>query len=277
MSSLNHFAFFLTYMEKVSEMAQALAGFLHFLGVQRLPQCLLGQMGVQLHPHPGLAVLGQKVPFVCPEMNWMMSQSIKGKDKQLHQSDDKDASELINTFYCVYLWWERCNYSFPPTQLKDLQGHGEARLLGPHQRPVAGAKVLTGRQQQQHGHFVSKLQQLPGVHTILISLSVTQERETKKVWISLFVELITLFLWKKGDVWNSFYPVEGDVELRQEMCDCCSQRPDELHQAAFLHQALIVAVQQVLNTVADCGVNMTLQPCPLLSVTQGQCGFKEML
>lgn len=49
------------------------------------------------------------------------------------------------------------NNSSPPTQLKDLQGHGEARLLGPHQRPVAGAEVLTGGQQQQHGQLVSKL------------------------------------------------------------------------------------------------------------------------
>lgn len=68
-----------------------------------------------------------------------------------------------------------CNVSSPPTQLKDLQGHGEPRLLGPHHRPVAGAKVLTGRQQQQHGQLVSKLQQLPGVHTILIRLSQTQK------------------------------------------------------------------------------------------------------
>lgn len=63
-----------------------------------------------------------------------------------------------------------CNNSSPPTQLKDLQGHGEARLLGSHQRPVAGAEVLTGGQQQQHGQLVSKLHQLPGVHTILICL-----------------------------------------------------------------------------------------------------------
>lgn len=51
-------------------MVQALAGLLHLLGVQRLPQSLLGQMGVQLQPHPGLAVLGQEVAFVGPEVNW---------------------------------------------------------------------------------------------------------------------------------------------------------------------------------------------------------------
>lgn len=59
----------------------------------------------------------------------------------------------------------------PPTQLKDLQGHGEPGFLGAHQRPVAGAEVLTGRQQQQHGHVVSKLQQFTGVNAILIRLS----------------------------------------------------------------------------------------------------------
>ncbi|KAF3846769.1 hypothetical protein F7725_003847 [Dissostichus mawsoni] len=53
-----------------------------------------------------------------------------------------------------------CWASGPPTQLKDLQRHGEARLFGPHQRPVVGAEVLAGRQQQQHGQLVSKLQQL---------------------------------------------------------------------------------------------------------------------
>jgi len=60
------------------------------------------------------------------------------------------------------------------TQFKDLQWHGEARLLGSHQRPVTGAEVLTGRQEQQHGQLFTKLQQLPGVHTILICLSEKQ-------------------------------------------------------------------------------------------------------
>lgn len=45
----------------------------------------------------------------------------------------------------------------PPTQLEDLQWHGEAGLFGAHQRPVAGAEILTWRQQQQHGDFISKL------------------------------------------------------------------------------------------------------------------------
>lgn len=57
-------------MGKLSDVIQALFGFLHLLGVQRLPQSLLGQMSVQLQPHPGLAVLGQEVPFICPEVNW---------------------------------------------------------------------------------------------------------------------------------------------------------------------------------------------------------------
>lgn len=58
----------------------------------------------------------------------------------------------------------------PPTQLEDLQRHGEAWLFCPHQGPVAGAKVLAGGQEQDHGDLVSKLQQLPGVHAILIRL-----------------------------------------------------------------------------------------------------------
>ncbi|KAA8584844.1 hypothetical protein FQN60_003538, partial [Etheostoma spectabile] len=62
-------------------------------------------------------------------------------------------------------YWDRKSRSYvqnsPPTHLKDLQRHGEPRLFGPHQRPVAGAEVLTGRKQQHHGHLVSKLQQLP--------------------------------------------------------------------------------------------------------------------
>ena len=65
-----------------------------------------------------------------------------------------------------------------------------------------------------------------------------------------------------------FYPVEGDVELGQEMCDCCSQRPDELHQAAALQRSLVLATQQVQSAAIGCGVDMTLKPRPLLSVTQ---------
>lgn len=61
-------------------------------------------------------------------------------------------------------------YSSPPTQLKDLQGHGESGLFCPRQRPVAGAEVLTGGQQQQHGQRVPKVQELPGVHAVLIRL-----------------------------------------------------------------------------------------------------------
>lgn len=57
-------------MGKLGDVVQALSGFLHFFGVQRLPQSLLGQMSVQLQPHPGLAVLGQEVPFIGPEVNW---------------------------------------------------------------------------------------------------------------------------------------------------------------------------------------------------------------
>lgn len=63
---------------------------------------------------------------------------------------------------------------------------------------------------------------------------------------------------------NQAYPVEGDVELCQKMCDCCSQRPDEV-QSATLHQALVLSTQQVLNTAIGC-VNVTLKPFPLLSV-----------
>lgn len=164
------------------------------------------------------------------------------------------------------------------TQLKDLQGHGEPGLLGPHQRPVAGAEVLTGRQQQQHGQLVSELHQLTGVHTVLISLS--QIQNMTKCYDALLEALCSIELHHvlsfrnnnstKGDVLgdlNQFYPVEGDVELCQEMRDCKPQRPDELHQAAALHQALVLATQQVLNTAIGCGVNMTLKPRPLLPVT----------
>lgn len=164
------------------------------------------------------------------------------------------------------------------TQLKDLQGHGEPRLLGPHQRPVAGAEVLTGRQQQQHGQLVSELHQLTGVHTILISLS--QIKYMTKCYDDLLDALCSAELHHvlsslnnnstKGDHLgdlNQFYPVEGDVELCQEVCDRNPQRPDELRQAAALHQALVLATQQVLNTAIGCGVNMTLKPRPLLSVT----------
>lgn len=48
-------------------------------------------------------------------------------------------------------------FRMPPTQLEDLQWHGEAGLFGAHQRPVAGAEILTWRQQQQHGDVISKL------------------------------------------------------------------------------------------------------------------------
>lgn len=68
-------------------------------------------------------------------------------------------------------------------------------------------------------------------------------------------------------VGNQCYPVEGDVELCQEMCDCCSQTPDEVHQTGALHQALVLAAQQVLNAGAGHAVSMTLKPGPLLSVT----------
>ena len=71
-------------------------------------------------------------------------------------------------------------------------------------------------------------------------------------------------------VWEEPYPVEGDVELGQEMCDGCSQGPDELHQSTVLHQALVVAAEQVLIAAIGRGVNMTLEPRPLVSVTQ-QC------
>lgn len=71
----------------------------------------------------------------------------------------------------------------PPTQLKDLQGHGEAGLLGAHQRPVAGAEILTWRQQQQHGDLVSKLQQLTGVHAILVRLRKTEDMQTHCTYV----------------------------------------------------------------------------------------------
>lgn len=56
-------------MRKRSDVVETLSGLLHLLGVQRLPQSLLGQMSVQLQPHPALAVLGQEVPFKRPEVN----------------------------------------------------------------------------------------------------------------------------------------------------------------------------------------------------------------
>lgn len=88
--------------------------------------------------------------------------------------------------HCGTITWEIPHqWTSPPTQLKDLQGHGDPRLLGAHQRPVAGAEVLTGRQQQQHGHLVSKLQQLAGVHTVLVRLSQTH----MKICYRLHVEL----------------------------------------------------------------------------------------
>lgn len=68
---------------------------------------------------------------------------------------------------------------------------------------------------------------------------------------------------------GSLYPVEGDVELCQEKCDGWSQTPDEVHQSAVLRKALLFIAQQVLNATALCCVNMTLEPLPLLSVTQG--------
>lgn len=57
-------------MSELCDLVQPLPGLLHLLGVERLPQSLLGQMSVQLQPHPGLAVLGEKVPLVSPEVNW---------------------------------------------------------------------------------------------------------------------------------------------------------------------------------------------------------------
>lgn len=57
-------------MGKLSDAVEALPGLLHLLGVQRLPQGLLGQMCVQLQPHPGLTVLAQEVSVICPEVNW---------------------------------------------------------------------------------------------------------------------------------------------------------------------------------------------------------------
>lgn len=64
--------FFLSssYMGKLGDVIQALSGFLQLLVVQSLPQNLLGQMSVQLQPHPALAVLGQELALVSPEVNW---------------------------------------------------------------------------------------------------------------------------------------------------------------------------------------------------------------
>lgn len=62
------------------------------------------------------------------------------------------------------------------------------------------------------------------------------------------------------------YPVEGDVELRQEVCDRGSQRPDKVSQAAALHGAVVLAAQVVLNAAVVGRVNVTLQPRPLLPV-----------
>lgn len=58
-----------------------------------------------------------------------------------------------------------------------------------------------------------------------------------------------------GRGYSVSYPVEGDVELCQEMCDRCSQGSDELRQAAALRRALVL---QVLSTAIRCAVNMTL-------------------
>lgn len=57
------------------------------------------------------------------------------------------------------------------------------------------------------------------------------------------------------------HPVEGDVELRQEMRDRRSQGPDEVGQSAAFHGALVL---QGLAAAVGCAVNMTLQPGPLL-------------
>lgn len=88
-------------MGKLSDVVEALSGLLHLLGVQRLSQSLLGQMSVQLQPHPGLAVLAQEVPFIRPEVNWR-----RQKNKRLHQSREENASELISTLYHTFRFQE---------------------------------------------------------------------------------------------------------------------------------------------------------------------------
>lgn len=149
----------------------------------------------------------------------------------------------------------------PPTQLEDLQRHGEARLLGAHQGPVAGAEVLAGRQQQQHGHLVSELQQLAGVHAVLVRLPWANRRP--RLGSSRHARPFSANRRGEAAAWR--HPVEGDVELRQEMRDRRSQGPDELGQAAALHRALVL---RGLAAAVCCAVNMTLQPGPLLPVTQ---------
>lgn len=77
-------------MGKLTDVVEALPGFLHLLGIQGLPKSLLGQMSVQLQLHPGLAVLTQEVAFVRPEMNWRMTErqmaSSEGRGKMPHSS-----------------------------------------------------------------------------------------------------------------------------------------------------------------------------------------------
>lgn len=71
-------------------MVESLSGFLDLLGVQCLPQSLLGQVGIEFHPHPGLAVLEQELLLVRPEVNWRGEENKEG-----HQSRERKASELI--------------------------------------------------------------------------------------------------------------------------------------------------------------------------------------
>lgn len=89
-----------SYVGKLSDVGEALPGFLHLLGVQRLPQSLLGQMSVQLQPHPGLAVLAQEVPFIRPEVNWRREKRQMTTLKR--RGGGGKASELISTLYRTF-------------------------------------------------------------------------------------------------------------------------------------------------------------------------------
>lgn len=60
------------------------------------------------------------------------------------------------------------------------------------------------------------------------------------------------------------HPVEGDVELGQEVRDRRPQGPDEVGQAAALHGELVLRGRPA--AVGCCAVNVTLQPGPLLPV-----------
>lgn len=68
-------------MGQVGDVVETLTCHLHFSGVQRLPQSLLSKVSVQIQPHPGPAVLGHKVPLICPKVYWLQRQ-LKGNSNE---------------------------------------------------------------------------------------------------------------------------------------------------------------------------------------------------